>query len=204
MPRDLDAILTTATKDLINPPPDSVEAFLAQLTACIDAVHRAYKEIANIPPPGEMKARASSYLKALHAAREAADAVTFHQSDDFLDALDQEINQVDALTCLVVPHGSRQRDLIADMAAIMARDLIDPDPYRHPENRISLYGPFLECPWRRRATLTIGGPWLKLAALIYEGATGVPRDSEEMLKACREIDKLRPRYVAKLHFQPPS
>jgi hypothetical protein len=202
MPDDLDKVLTRAV-ELIKPPANSVKAFWGQLAKCIKAARHIYQATANIPPPGEMKARADVYLKVLRAAREAGNAVSaFHtRTDDFLDALDQEINRVDALTCLVVPPGARQRDLVADIAARMARDLIDPDPYRQPENH-SLYGPFLECPWRRRATLTIGRPWLKLAALIYEGATGEPRESEDMLKACREVDRQQPRYVAKLHFQP--
>jgi hypothetical protein len=202
MSRNLDAILDEARK-LIDPPPDRVEAFRARLTILIDTARRIHQSAASVPPPGEMKAGAGAYLKVLHAAREAGDAVSsFHtRTDAFLAELDAEINRVDALTYLVVPPGSPQRNVVADTAVIMARDLIDPDPYRHPENR-SLYGPFVECPWRRRATLTVGGLWLKLAALIYEGATGEVASNSMMMKHCREADKQQPRYLAKgLRFQ---
>jgi hypothetical protein len=202
MPRKLDAILTEAV-GVIKPPMDSVEAFRSQLTACINAARNIHQATANVPPPGEMKDRAGAYLKVLLRTKEAANAVKpFHQSDDFLEALDREIWEVDGLTCLVVPRGSPQRDMITDAAAIMARDLIDPDPYRHPENRGKDL-PAIDCPWRRPARLTVGGPWLRLASLIFEGATGTR--GRNMMKYCREIDRRRqPRYVAKLHFQAPN
>lgn len=200
MPRKLKVILTEAVK-VIEPPVDSVEAFRTQLTTLIDTARRIHQSAASVPPPGEMRDRAHAYLKALRAARAVADAVC--SSSDFIAALDREILHADTLTCLVVPPGSPQRDTVTDIAALMARDLIDPDPYRHPENH-SLYGPFVECSWRRPARLTYRGPWLRLASLIFEGATGTR--GRDMMKYCREIKKQRqqPRYIAKLHFQPPS
>jgi hypothetical protein len=200
MSRKLDAILTEAVK-VIKPPADSVEAFRDQLTARVNVARHIHQATANVAPPGEMKDRAGAYLKVLRRTKEAASAVTFHQSDHFLQALDREIWEVDGLTCLVVPPGSPQRDTVIDIAAIMARDLIDPDPYRYPENH-SLYGPFVECSWRRRATLTRGGAWLALAALIYEAVTGTR--GRDMMEYCRQIDERQPRYVSRLHFQPPS
>jgi hypothetical protein len=193
MSRDLDAILTEAVK-LINPPPDSVEAFQAQLTARIECACQIHQKIANVPPPGEMKARADDYLNALLAARKKADAARpFYWSSDFAAALEQEIIQVDARTIVVVPKGAPQHDRVADIAVLMARDLIDPDPYRHPENRGKDFPPF-DCPWRRRATLTRGGAWLKLASLIFEGATGVR--GRDMMEYARHIDERKPRYVS--------
>jgi hypothetical protein len=212
MPRKLDEILTEAVK-LINPRKDNVEAFRAQLKVRIDMARQIHEETANMPPPGEMKARAEAYLTALHAAKKRARA--FHGPpahstsqiypwDNFLAELDREIMWVEpTATGLVVPHGSQQRDTVADLAAFMARDLIDPDPYRHPENRGKDL-PAIDCPWRQRAKLTDGGPWLKLATLIYEGATG--EYNRDMMKYCREVDEPRkPRYLASgLTFKAPS
>jgi hypothetical protein len=210
MPRKLDEILADAVK-LINPPKDSVEAFRAQLKARIDVARRYHQETANMPPPGEMKDRAKAYLTALLAAKKRArsfhgpaHSTRIYPWDNFLAELDREIMWVEpTATGLVVPHGSQQRDTVADLAAFMARDLIDPDPYRHPENRGKDL-PAIDCPWRQRPTLTDSGPWLKLATLIYEGATG--EYNCDMMKACREVDQPRPpRYVASgLTFKAPS
>ena len=203
---DLDAILDAAG-DLIDPPPNSAEAFRAQLTTCIDIARRHYQETANLPPPGEMRDLAGAYMGALRKVRRAAGAVrSFSRSDDFIAALEREILRVhmDARDCLVAPDGARPRDSVADLAAIMARNLIDPDPYRHPENRGKDF-PVIECPWRQRVTLTYGGLWLKLTGWIYEGATGKPGRDTNMMKACREIDEPRPpRYVVRLPFKAPS
>jgi hypothetical protein len=205
MPRKLDAILDAAVK-LIDPA-DSAEAFRAQLTTCIDIARRHHQETANLPPPGELKTLAGAYMKALRKARKAAGAVrSFSRSDDFTTALDREILRVHmaARDCLVVRAGAPQRDAVADLAAIMARDLIDPNPYRHPENRGKDL-PVIECPWRRPVTLTYGGPWLQLTGLIYEGATGESGHDTNMMKACREVDEPRPpRYVVRLPFKAPS
>jgi hypothetical protein len=194
MPRDLDAILAAAEKliseKLINPPEDSVEAWCAQLSTCIDTVRRCYQETANLPPPGEMRDRAESYLNALLVAKKRARA--FHPPaqpgriypwDNFLAELDREIMWVETTaTCLVVPHGSQQRDTVADVAAMLARNIIG----------------------HERATLTDGGLWPELAALIFEGATGEP--GHDMMKACREVDEPRkPYYLASgLTFKAPS
>ena len=94
-----------------------------------------------------------------------------------------------------------QRNQVADLAVIMARDLIDPDPNRHRENRGKDL-PATDCPWRQPATLTRGGVWLELASLIFEGATGTC--GRDMMEYARQIDKRQARYVARLHFQPPS
>jgi hypothetical protein len=216
MPRKLDEILSEAeawavaeAEKLIKPRKDDVEAFRAQLTACIDLAR--HDPTANLPLPGEMKALAVAYTNALKRARRAAGAVKpVYQSgeraaqfQDFLAALDCEILRVrmDALDCLVVRDGARPRDTVADLAAFMARDLMDPDPYRHPENRGKDL-PAIECPWRQPAKLTYKRPWLELAALIYEGATG--KDAPDMMKYCREVDDLKPRYVVRLPFKAPS
>jgi hypothetical protein len=102
---------------------------------------------------------------------------------------------MDALTCLVVRSGGPKRNVVAHAAAIMARDLIDPDPNHHPENRGKDW-PAIECPWRRPATLTRGGAWLKLAALIYKGATG--KSLCDMMEHCRQIDEQEPSHVVRL------
>src|SRR5436190_2034870 len=185
MPRDLDAILAAAVK-LIDPPPDSVEAFCAQLKARIKCARDIHQRTGDVPPPGEMKDRATDYLKVLRRAKKHAEAVRpFHWSDDFIAALDQEIIEVDALTCLVVrKDDGPQRNLVTDVATIMARDLIDPDPNRHPENRGKDL-PAIDCPWRQPAMLTRGGAWLELASLIFEGATGVR--GRHMMEYCRNI-----------------
>jgi hypothetical protein len=218
MPRDLQAILdeaearaVAAAEKLIKPRKDNVEAFRTQLKARIGVARRHHQETANLPLPGEMKALAVAYTNALKRARRAAGAVKpVYQSgeraaqfQDFLAALDCEILRVrmDALDCLVVRDGARPRDTVADLAAFMARDLMDPDPYRHPENRGKDL-PAIECPWRQPAKLTYKRPWLELAALIYEGATG--KDAPDMMKYCREVDDLKPRYVVRLPFKAPS
>jgi hypothetical protein len=213
MPRDLDEILTEAVK-LIKTlraksgrilPPDSVEAFRAQLKARIEWARDIHQRTADMPPPGEMKDRATDYLKVLRRAKKHAEAVRpLYWSDDFIAALDQEIIEVDARTCLVVRKDDGPRgDHVADVATIMARDLIDPDPYRHPENRGKDL-PAIDCPWRQPATLTRGGAWLELASLVVEGATGVrPRD---MMEYCRNIDKKlqQPRYRSGRDNPPPG
>jgi hypothetical protein len=212
MPRDLDAILAAAVK-LIDPREGDVEAFQAQLKVCIDTVRRCHQEDANVLPLGQMKKRAAAYLDLLQRVRKAALQqrrwTRPKASDDFTAALDQEINQVDATAWgLDVPidelgraKGSPQRNVVADVALIMARDFIDPDPYRHPENRGKDL-PVFECPWRRRAAKTKGGVWLRLAALIYESATGKTASDSMMMKHCREVDTQPPRYLVKgLRFQ---
>jgi hypothetical protein len=210
MPRDFDAILDAAV-ELIDPPEDSVEAFRAQLTACIDLARHVHKATANLPLPGEMKALAVAYTNALKRARRAAGAMKpVYQSgeraaqfQDFIAALDCEILRVhmEARDCLVVRDGARPRNTVADLAAFMARNLIDPDPYRHPENRGKDL-PVIECSWRRPAKLSYGGLWLELAAKIYKGATG--KKAPDMMKYCREVDDLKPRYVVRLPFKAPS
>jgi hypothetical protein len=210
MPRKFDEILSEAeawavaeAEKLINPRKD-VKAFRAQLTACIDIARHAHKATANLPLPGEMRDLADAYTNALKRARRAAGAVrSFSRSDDFITALDREILRVhmEARDCLVVRDGARPRNTVADLAAFMARDLIDPDPYRHPENRGKDL-PVIECSWRRPAMLSYGGLWLELAALIYKGATG--KKAPDMMKYCREVDGLKPRYVVRLPFKAPS
>jgi hypothetical protein len=194
MPRKLDAIVAEAEK-LIKAlcaksgrilPPDSVEAFRAQLKARIECARDIHQRTADVPPPGEMKDRATDYLKVLRRGKKHAEAVRpFHWSDDFIAALDQEIIEVDALTCLDVrKDDGPQRDQAAELAVIMARDFIDPDPYRHPENRGKDL-PAIDCPWRQPATL-------ELASLIFEGATGVR--GRDMMEYARHIDERQPRY----------
>jgi len=202
MPRKLETILAEAV-ELIKPPPGSVEMFHAQLKACIDAACRAHQMSTNMPTAGDMKDRATEYLRALRRTRKHADAVgAFHRSSDFLAALDREIIEVEAYTCLVVRRDGPQRNLTAAMAVVMAQSLIDPDPHRHPENRGKDW-PAIDCPWRRPARLTYRGAWLRLASLIFEGATGA--GGRDMMKYAREIKKRAPLpYVAKLIFQPPS
>jgi hypothetical protein len=202
MPRSRDAILAAAVK-LIKPLPEHREAFRAQLKARIECARDIHQRTANMPPPGEMRDRATDYLKVLRRVKKHAEAVRpFHWSDDFIAALDQEIIEVDALTCLVVrKDAGPQRDQVNDLATIMARDLIDPDPNRHPENRGKDL-PAIDCHWRQPATLTRGGVWLELASLIVEGATGTR--GRDMMEYARQIDERQPRYVARLHFQPPS
>jgi hypothetical protein len=203
MPRDLNAILDAAVK-LIDPPEDSVEMFRAKVRTCIETTRNVHQTTANLPLPGEMRDLAVAYTNALKRVRRAAGAVrSFSRSDDFIAALDREILRVhmDARDCLVVRDGARPRDTVADLAAFMARDLIDPDPYRHPENRGKDL-PVIECSWRRPAMLSYGGLWLELAALIYKGATG--KKAPDMMKYCREVDGLKPRYVVRLPFKAPS
>jgi hypothetical protein len=199
--RSLDEIVAAAVEMV--EPPGSIRAFRTQLTACINTASEVHRRFAGLPPPGAARAQAGAYLEALFDAKKAASTVkSFYQSDDFLAALEHEIRAVDAIaTFLVVPAGARPRDIVAEVAAIMARDLIDPDPYRHPENRGKDW-PVIECPWRRPATLTDGGAWLVLTSLIYEGATGVELSPERSMKYCRGVDKASPRYVLKgLRFQ---
>lgn len=205
MPRPLDEILVDAV-DVIKPPANSVEAFRAQLTTCINGARYIYQKTANLPAPGKMKALWADYLEALRKIEKKARALKCllpGETDKFGEALEQEIYLADATAaCLHVPKGAPQRDMVADAAARMARSLIDPDTYRHPEN-VGKDLPAIDCPWRRPATLTYEGPWLKLAELIYEGATGIP--GRDMMKACREADDHSPRYVVKgLRFQAPS
>jgi hypothetical protein len=191
--RSLNEALAAAV-EAIKPPADSVQAFCAQLTTSINAACDVYRMTASMPPPGKMKKKAKAYLKVLLAAKQAAESFP-HSRDDFRAALEREIWKVGAIANYsVVPHGARQRDMVADVAAIMARNLIDPDPNRHPENRGKDF-PAIECPWRRPAMLTYGGHWLSLAALIYESATGVEPEPEMIMKYCREADEVSPRYV---------
>jgi hypothetical protein len=209
MPRKLDAIVAEAEK-LIDPPEDSIEAFRAQLKALIECARQIHQdETANMPPPGKMKRRAGRYLKKLLATKKAVRA--FHPPahpkriypwDDLLAALDQEILQVEMYTCLVVrENDGPQRDQAADLAVIMARGFIDPDPYHYAENRGKDFPP-IDCPWRRCWAKTRGGAGLTLASLIFEGITGTR--GRNMMEYARQIDKRQPRYVARLHFQPPS
>jgi hypothetical protein len=196
MPRNLDAILVAEAEKLIDPPEDSVEMFRAQVRTCIETTRKVHQTTMNIPAPGEMRDLAAAYLEKLLAVKKAADTVkSFHRSSDFFAALDQEIIQMDALTCLDVPSGGPKRNVAAHVAAIMARSLIDPDPNHIPENRGKDW-PVIECPWRRPAKLTRGGAWLKLAALIYKGATG--KSLCDMMEHCRQIDEQKPSHVVRL------
>jgi hypothetical protein len=196
MPRNLDAILVAEAEKLIDPPEDSVEMFRAKVRTCIETTRNVRQMTVNIPAPGEMRDLAVAYLEKLLAVKKAADTVkSFHRSSDFLAALDQEIIWMDALTCLVVRSGGPKRNVVATTAAIMARDLIDPDPNHHPENRGKDW-PVIECPWRRPAKLTRGGTWLKLTALIYKGATG--KSLCDMMEYCRQIDEQEPSHVVRL------
>jgi hypothetical protein len=208
MPRELDAIVAEAVK-LIDPRKDNVEAFRAQLKARIECARQNHQETANLPQPGALKRRAGRYLKKLLATKKAVRA--FHPPahpgwtypwDDLLAALDQEIMVVETTaTCLVVPLGSPHRDQATDLAIIIARDFIDPDPYRHPENRDKDIPP-IDCPWRRRWALTRGGAGLTLASLIFEGITGIR--GRDMMEYALHIDRRRPRYEARPRFQSPS
>jgi hypothetical protein len=195
MPRKLDAIVAEAEK--FNPRKDSVEAFRAQLKALIECARDIHQRTADWPPPGEMKALWADYLKALQRVREKARVVKRFQpgeTDDFNEALEHEIHRADATAAFLVVRkddGPQRDRATADVATIMARGLIDPDPWRYPENH-SLYGPFVDCPWQQPATLTRGGAWLGLASLIFEGATGIR--GRDMMKYCREIDERQPRY----------
>lgn len=196
MPRKLDAIVAEAEK-LIDPSPEHREAFRAQLKARIECARQIHQRFANAPPPGEMKGLWADYLKALQRVREKARVVKRFrpgETDDFNEGLEHEIHRADATAaCLVVrkDDGPQRDRATADVAAIMARDLIDPDPYRHPENRTSLYGPFVDCPWRQPATLTRGGAWLELASLIFEGTTGV--NGRDMMEYCSKIKQQHPQ-----------
>jgi len=254
-PRDRDAILAEAVK-LIDPPKDSVEAFRAQLTARLNAARRTHKKTANIPPPGEMKDRAVAHLKALHAVKKTAAALKSFgpgETDDFNEALKREIHWAGAIADgLVVPPGSPPPNAAAHTAAFVARDLIDPNPYRHPENiqiadknvgggrvhraftmkgelvrpgrqlapdevlaipvanrgaliksgYLEVFSAVETCPWRRRATLTRGGAWLKLASLIFEDVTGTR--GRDMMEDCRKVDEQQPRYIVRLRSQASS
>jgi hypothetical protein len=198
MPRDLDTILVAEAEKLIDPPEDSVEMFRAKVRTCIETTRKVRQTTVNIPAPGEMRDLAVAYLEKLLAVKKAADTVkSFRRSGDFLAALDQEIIWIDALTCLVVRSGGPKRNVVASTAAIMARDLIDPDPNHHPENRGKDW-PAIECPWRRPAKLTRGGAWLKLAALIYKGATG--KSLRDMMEYCRNIDEQGPSHVVRFRL----
>ena len=130
-----------------------------------------------------MKVRLRDCAKILHAARIAVGAVRpLHRPDAFLVALLKEISVIEQLRdTLVVPRGSRRWDFIAHAAAIKARDIIDPNPERQPEN-------IGKCQWRRKATLTAGGPWLTLSNLLYEGAIG--EHDRDMSRYCREADNV--------------
>lgn len=187
MPRDLNMILTAA-EEAIEPPADSVEVFRATLETAISTVRGFHEATANLPSPGEMKTRVADYLKALRAARKAANVVRrFHWTADFVATLDQEIREVEDRAGFPVPHGAKQRDLVADMAARAARDLLE-TRFVFPEHCGKIIVPGVKNPWRRDATLTEGGPWLTLAALIYEAVTG--RDNHDMMPACRQADEL--------------
>jgi hypothetical protein len=194
MPRKLDAILAEAVK-LINPRKDSVEAFRAQLKALIECVRDIHQRDADVPPPGERKALWADYLKALQRVREKASVVKRFrpgETDDFNEALEHEIHRADVTAaCLVVrKNDGPQRDkATADVATIMARGLIDPDPNWHPENRGKNL-PAIDCPWRQPVTLTRGGAWLDLASLIFEGATGIR--GRDMMEYCSEIKQQHP------------
>jgi hypothetical protein len=200
MPRALDAILKAAV-ELIDPSPEHREAFRAQLKARIECARDIHQRTADVPPPGEMKALWADYLKVLQRVREKARVVKRFrpgETDDFNEALEHEIHRADATAaCLVVrkDDGPQRDRATADVATIMARDLIDPDPYRHPENRGKDL-PAIDCSWRQPATLTRGGAWLELASLIFEGATGVR--GRDMMEYCSKIKQQhpQPRYRA--------
>jgi hypothetical protein len=187
MPRELDAILTAAVK-LIDPAADSIGLFRATLETTISTVREIHERSVNLPSPAEMKGDVADYLEALRAARKKAYAVApFYWSADFVAALDQETREVKARAGFPVPHGAQPRDLTADMAARAARDLLE-TRFVFPEHCGKIIVPGVKNPWRRDATLTEGGPWLTLAALIYEAVTG--RDNHDMMPACRQADEL--------------
>jgi hypothetical protein len=188
MPRDLNAILAAAVKLIFaaqrDPPAESVELFQTTLDTTISTVRGIHEKTASLPSPAEMKDNVDDYLKALRTARKKAYAVApFYWSFDFAAALNQEAREVKARAGLPVPHGAQQRDLIADMAARAARDLLEVR-FIFPKDRPL---PAVANPWRQDARLTKGRLWLKLAALIYKGATG--KRPPDMMLACRDFDK---------------
>jgi hypothetical protein len=206
MSRKPNTILTEAV-DLINPR-DSVELFRATLKTAIATVRGFHERAANLPPPREMKTLAADYLKALREARKAANAVApFYWSKaygpghdpghdradrvppspyNFVEALDREIREVEDRADFPVPYGAKPRDVIADMAARAARDFLEAR-FIFPEHCGKITVPGIKNPWRRDARLTDGGPWLKLAALIYEAVTG--EYDHDMMLACRDADE---------------
>ncbi len=194
MSRDRDAILKAAV-DLIDPLAKNVELFRATLKTAIATVRSFHERAANLPSPREMKkTRVADYLKALRAARKKANAVApFYWSADFIEALDREIREVEDRAGFPVPPGAQQRDLIADMAARAARGLLE-TRFVFPEHCGKIIAPGVKNPWRQDAPLTAEGPWLTLAALIYEAVTG--KDNHDMMPACRQADELllRPPY----------
>jgi hypothetical protein len=199
MPRDRDAILDAAVR-LIDPP--AKEMFRAALTTTISTVRGIHEKTVNLPSPAEMKDNVADYLKTLRAARKKANAVApfywskaFGRDDDpghdradrvppppynFVEALDREIREVEARADFPV-LGAPPRNLIADMAARAACDLLEAR-FIFPKDRDGKYLPAVANPWRQDAK---GGLWLELAALIYEDVTGV--DSHDMKLACRDV-----------------
>jgi hypothetical protein len=207
MSRDLDEMVKLIFADQRDPPAESVELFQTMLETTISTVRGIHERTASLPSPKEMKDDVADYLEALRAARKKAYAVApfyrskaFGRDDDpghdradrvppppynFVEALDREIREVKARADFPVPHGAQQRDLIADMAARGARDLLEAQ-FVFPKDRDGKDPPGVANPWRQDAPLTKGGLWLKLSAFIYKAVTG--RDKDMML-ACRDVDE---------------
>jgi len=173
---------------------DNIEAFQTQLAACINSTREVRRITEGVLPPAQMKLQAGAYLKALRRVQRAAKAMRPRRSAEFLTALEHEIWEIGAVAaCLKVPKGARQRDMVADWAAGVARSLLSPNhSSRYPEN-LGKDLPFIDCPWGQPTTLAAKGAWPVLASLIYEAATGIK--GRDMLSVCRRVDEQSPRYV---------
>jgi len=184
--RTLDEIADEAV-EVIDPPAEIKDGCRALVMDRLEKISRTHFSTLRTRP---IIISMEGYAKALRAVRTKAVAAhafhllprycVFDEHGDgvssFIDLLDDELKEVKRLCDFArdmannspKPKGHPLPDERARGAALAAGDLIGGD-----------------WPWRRKPTLTAGGPWLRLSSLLYEANTGeVDRD---LSRYCRKL-----------------
>jgi hypothetical protein len=176
--RELDEIIRNAVA-VINPPTASKEACYARVDYCISDLIFAQGLLPKGTPATE-RDTVREYLQALHKTRKLMLALVptlcairgIGGGVDRLGVLDGWIREAEIWhSRIIVRHGSRQWDSVAEWSALVGHHLLVHD----------------ECSWRQKATLTDGGPWLRLSSLLYEAATG--KYDRDLAKYCRQCNR---------------
>jgi hypothetical protein len=171
--RSRDDEIVDEALEVINPPANNREECSAEVARYIRG-QRRYAQKPHMPPQGEAKKQLETYLKHLRAAKRSFVRWIPRVSDEFLMQLDAEIEQIRQyykIYCRSVPHGSKQRDRIAQAAVECALMLL------LPGERLRDWA---------RLPLTTGGAWHRLSVLLYEAATGKP-DRHHVLNYMRKF-----------------
>lgn len=186
-PKPLEEIVHRAL-ELIQPPPDRRESCRTEIGARVDLLRSVHHYLGNLPSPGQLREELGDIVRALKKARAtlrdvtpASRSLTFLGSPDEFDAeLGRLIRNAEFHREAVhVPSGGRTWDGTKTQAARYADELLRSFGTRPPAK-------------------TIGGALYSLAAVLYEGGTGIPDASLEAY--CRDLDRVEPSIVVHVPF----